>query len=162
MPLRRQRGYSLIELIVVVVLIAIIAGITGRMLAWGIDMFDFISVRKDAMHAARLGVEIVVKDLRSLINSDDINTADDGTLIFDNLSGVTITLEFDEGSLIRNENPLIQNLSDFRFRYYDINELELGVPVTDPSLVWRIDFSLDAVVDGNPFHMESSVIPRSF
>lgn len=160
--LKGQSGFSFSELIVVVTLIGIIAGITGSMFIWGIDMFDFIAQRKDVMQSARFGMEIMVKDLRSVKSSNDIPTANNSSLSFYNFNDQYITFSYDNGTLTRNGSALTEGLTDIDFTYFDVNGINLGSTVTDPSLIWQIDISIDAVIDGKPFHMESTVVPRSF
>ena len=160
--LRNQSGFTFSELIVVVVLIGIVAGITGSMLAWGVDMFDFISHRKDVLQSARFGMEIMVKDFRSIKSPGDIPSANSTGLSFYNSNDQFISFNFDNGVLLRDNRPLIEDLTSCDFTYYDVNGADLGTTVTDPSLIWQIDISINAIIDNNPFHLQSSVIPRSF
>lgn len=157
-----QSGFSFPELIVVVMLIGIIAGITGSMFNWGVDMFDFVTQRKDVLQASRFGMEIMVKDLRAIKSSNDIPTADSSSISFYNSRDEFISFSFVNGVLLRNSQPLIGDLTTCKFTYFDVNDNDLGTTVTDPSLIWQIDISINATINNNPFHVQSSVIPRSF
>ena len=160
--IRHQAGLTILELIVVVTLVGIIAGVTARMFVWGVDMFDFVSSRKDVLQSARFGMDILVRDLRTIIDSADISVANASAVSFTNFDGETFSYGFSAGTLNRNGTALIDGLTGFHFTFYDVDGSDLGSPVSDPIDIWKIDISMDATLNSNPFHLESSVIPRSF
>ena len=157
-----QSGMTFLELIVVVTLVGIIAGLTGKMFVWGVDMFSFVSERKDTLQSARLGMDIVVRDLRSIEDPADISVAAASAIDFDNFNSETISYDFDAGTLSRDNAALIEGLTGFQFTYFDLNGANLGTPVSDPTSIYKIEIAIDATIDGSPFHLESSVIPRRF
>jgi|GEM_PF-3194889 len=62
--MRNERGFTLIELILAVMLIGIIAGFIGRMLYEESKMFSLIIPRKEAKSESKLVLERILKDLR--------------------------------------------------------------------------------------------------
>ena len=157
-----QSGFSFLEMVLVIALIGIIAGVMSQMFVWGVDMFDTVSTRKDSMQSGRIGAEFLVSDLRSISGADNITTATTTNLIFDNIDSETINYAYSGGSLTRNSNSLLVGLSNFQFTYRDVDGNDLSSPVSSPENIWKISFSVDATVDGDPFHLETSVVPRSF
>ena len=83
--LKNQTGYSLVELVIVIVLIGIIAGVLARMFIWGVDLFDVVSTRKDTVQSSRISMEVISKDLRMIKSENDIVSASNTGFNFYNL-----------------------------------------------------------------------------
>ncbi len=157
-----QAGYSLLELITVIVLIGIIAGVLSKMFIWGIDIFDFVSDRKDVLQSSRISMEILVKDLRSIKSAADIVSASSSQFDFYNIDDEEIVYSYSSNTLYRNANPMVVGLSSFQFTYQNASGGSLGSPVGSPSDIWKISFSLNATVDNSPMQLESTIVPRNF
>ena len=156
-----QAGYSLLEMITVIVLIGIVAGVMSKMFLWGVDIFNFVSARKDMLQSSRISMEILVKDLRSIKSANDIVSASSSQINFYDIDSEQIIYNFSGNTLYRNANPMVVGLSSFQFSYQNASGGSLGSPVGSPSDIWKISFSLNATVDGNPMHLESTITPRN-
>lgn len=132
------------------------------MFIWGIDIFDFVSNRKDVLQSSRIGIEILVRDLRAIKSSSDINSASNSQIDFYNLDDENIIFVYNSGVFTRNSNSMIDGLSSFQFIYYDVNDALISSPVADPSTIWKIKYILNATIDAKQFRLESTVIPRNF
>lgn len=159
--LYKNKGFSLVELMVVLTLIGIVAGITAKMLLVGAKTFDTVSTRNETLQINRIGIELLIKDLRMIKSSNDIVSADAGRLIFYTVDGEHITYLYSAGELTRNDHLLMNGLSEFQLIYYDNDGTELSVPVTNKSDIWDIKISADATVNESPFHLETKVHPRN-
>jgi prepilin-type N-terminal cleavage/methylation domain-containing protein len=62
--LRGQNGYTLIEIIMVIVILGVIGGFTFQMVGAGVQAFKKSSARKDLYDQGRLALERVVRELR--------------------------------------------------------------------------------------------------
>ena len=62
--LRAQKGYTLIEIIIVIVILGIIGAFTFQMVAAGVQAFKKSSARKDLYDQGRLALERMVRELR--------------------------------------------------------------------------------------------------
>ena len=147
---------------IVIALIGIIAGVMSQMFVLGVDMFDDSISRKDTVPSSRIAFEFLIDDLRALADAADIDAATTVSMQFDNIDSETITYTYSGGVLSRNSNTLLDGLSNFQFTFFDVDGNTLASPVTTPSDIWKISFSIDATVDGNPFHLASGVVPRKF
>ncbi len=152
----------MLELVLAIALLGIIAGVMARMFIWGIDIYDFVSNRKDVLQSSRIGIEIMVRDLRAIKSAGDINSASGSQLDFYNLDDENIIFFYNDGDFTRNSNIMIEGLSSFQFTYYDVNDAIIGSPVADPTNIWKIKYTLNATIDAKTFHLESTVIPRNF
>ena len=159
--MKNQSGYTMLELVLVIALLGIIAGVVARMFIWGVDIFTFVSNRKDVLQTSRIGMEVLVRDLRSVKSAIDINSATGNQFDFYNLDDENIVFVYSSGTLTRNSNSMVEGLSAFQFTYYDVNDNVLTSPVAALTNIWKIKFTLNATIDGKPFKLESTVIPRN-
>ena len=159
---KTQFGYTMLELVMAIALLGIIAGVMAKMFVWGIDIFDFVSNRKDVLQTSRIGIEILVRDLRAIKSASDINSASSSQLDFYNLDDENVIFVYNSGVFTRNSNNMIEGLSSFQFTYYDVSDAVISSPVADPSTIWKIKYTLNATIDAKQFHLESTVVPRNF
>ncbi len=152
----------MLELVIVIALIGILAGVIARTFLWGMDIFDFVFTRKDLIQSSRIGMERLTDELRAISSSSDILSASKTELSFNDSGGNTVTYQFSNGNLIRNGQKLVEGLTSFSFSYYDVMDQELTVPVGTPSDIWKIHFELAGTTDGHPFSFEMTVVPRTF
>jgi prepilin-type N-terminal cleavage/methylation domain-containing protein len=157
----REKGVSLVELMVTVVLIGIIAAVTARMLVIGAGTYDSVNTRNKVLHANRISFEMLTKDLRAIKSKSDITLANASQIIFNNLNDEQVNYSFSNGSLYRNSNLFVEGLSSFQFTYFDDEGEDLSSPVSTPSQIWEIDIAVDATVSSKPFHLESRLHPRN-
>lgn len=59
-----QKGYTLIEIVIVIVILGIIGGFTFQMVAAGVQAFKKTSARKDLFDEARLAMERMAREIR--------------------------------------------------------------------------------------------------
>jgi prepilin-type N-terminal cleavage/methylation domain-containing protein len=154
-------GVTLVELMVTVVLIGIIAGVTAKMLLTGAGAFNSVSNRNEVLHSNRISLEMLSKDLRAIKSKNHILSASSSQLVFTNIYDEQITFSFSNGTLYRNSNMIVEGLSSFQFAYYDEDGNAISSPVSTLSDIWDIDISVDATVDGQPFHLNSRMHPRN-
>lgn len=157
----KLEGASLVEMMVTIVLIGIIAAVTTRMLLSGAGAFNSVSSRNDTLHSNRISLEMLMKDLRAIKSSNDITTATSSQLVFNNINDEQINYHFTNGILYKNSNMIMKGLSSFQFTFYDDNGTIINSPVSVPSDIWDINVSVEATVDGSPFHLESKMHPRN-
>jgi prepilin-type N-terminal cleavage/methylation domain-containing protein len=62
--LRGQNGYTLIEIVIVIVILGVIGGFTFQMVGAGVQAFKKSSARKDLCDQGRLALERMVRELR--------------------------------------------------------------------------------------------------
>ena len=59
-----EKGFTLIEIIVVIVILGIIGGITFHFVGYGVEAFKKSSARKELYDQGRLALERMVRELR--------------------------------------------------------------------------------------------------
>jgi prepilin-type N-terminal cleavage/methylation domain-containing protein len=158
---KKIEGVSLVELMVTIVLIGIIAAVTARMLVTGAGAFNSVSSRNKVLHSNRISLEMLMKDLRSIKSKDHILSASSNQLTFINIHDEQINYSFSNGTLYRNSNMNVEGLSTFELTYYDDDGNVISSPVSTLTDIWDINVSVDATVEGQPFHLNSRMHPRN-
>jgi len=157
-----QSGFTLLELVVVTVILAIVAGITVQLLTSGVDAYHFISNRKDALQSARLALQRINRDIREVADQDSISIANATFLQFKDIKGNAIEYSFSDGQLTRNGYLLADGIQSFRFRYKKADGTFLATPQDSLSFVWGILIELTVKVDDQSVALKSQIFPRNF
>lgn len=161
-----KRGFTLIELIIVVVILAVIAGITVNIIYNASDAWQFIKLRKDISQQTRVAMERMVRQIRLIRNSQSVLIANNRTISFYDNSGITVTFLWsgNQGdSLFQGSNPLAENVSNFNLEYRDINDTLLNPPILSPTTnIWRIIIDLTLTKEGQSITLRSEVHPMNF
>ena len=116
-----QLGFTLIELIIVIVLLGILVAGSGNLLSQGFKSFF---VGKDIINAnwqASVALERMIRDLHAVRSPSDITTATATTLQIVDLDGNTITYQVTGNQLQRNSQFIANGIQSINFNYYDKN-----------------------------------------
>ena len=121
--MRKQRGFILVELITVIVLIGIIASFTGFFLNTGINGYLKTKNNTEGALNAQMALDRIALELRDLnyLTSTPDTTAPDLSLSFKSESQITGTriLKFDSGTntiainIANQDYVLLENVSSF-------------------------------------------------
>ncbi len=117
----QQTGFTLIELVIVIVLGGIIAAISMKLLTQGLSAFLGAVNVTNADQQARLAIERMVRDIRSIRSASDIITATNSQFSFTNFSGNNITYTLSSNNLMYNSQILANGIGALGFNYYDNN-----------------------------------------
>lgn len=140
-----MRGYSLIELITVVVVIGIIAGIGVPMLTETADAWFFTSRFQDnAVSSCMIIANRMSREIRRLLNDSSVVTASAAQLTLNiNTSGLPystvnpISFSRSGNTLVRGENltsdALGDNVTALTFTYFDDKGNIIAAPAVNPN-----------------------------
>jgi prepilin-type N-terminal cleavage/methylation domain-containing protein len=79
---RGERGFTLIELVIVVTVVGVIAGLFVRYLNEGTRMFEAVDTRKSLTMEARQAMIRTIREIRQVRSSSDVLAADASNLSF--------------------------------------------------------------------------------
>ena len=153
----KNKGFTLIEMIVVIVLISIIAVVSSKMLASGLNAYLTEKYIIDAGSQARLALERMVRDIRAIRSPSDLTTATATQLVFVDVNGVTNTYTLSGATLTRNGQVLAEGISSLTFSYFDNNGASTAVLANINYVTILLNINLQNVV----FSIRTSVYPRN-
>ncbi len=164
-------GFSLIELVIVIMLVAILGSATGVMLQQVASASLTQAAKTDQSWQLRLTTERMARDLTQIQSATGlVNNANQ--LTFVTMSGAEVTYELDSVTptlLMRKEKAnagaslvsrgLADNISDINFHYYDANGLEITAG-SNPQNVRYIKVRLTSTSNNTDTSVETLLAPR--
>lgn len=125
---KRQRGFSLIELIMVIVIMGIVSVIVSRILFQSFKTFIVSQNISDIDWQGLLSMNNFTNDVHNIRSANDITTISSSSFSFVNMSGTAITYQLSGSTLQRNSLTLASGVSGIAFAYYDKNYAVTATP----------------------------------
>jgi prepilin-type N-terminal cleavage/methylation domain-containing protein len=156
------RGFSLVEVIVVIVVLGIVAGMGAMVVRDG--MLGWLRGREisGADWQGRLAFERIARELRDVAppGSSNISAASCGTstFTFSDISSTPISYTQITTTLLRNGQPLADNVSGLRF-YCLQSDVQ---PTVVPANVYYITVSMIVSTTNTKATYRDTVRPRNF
>lgn len=166
--MRYSKGFTLIELIIVITIIGIIAGAVGFILLGSIDAWTFKFNRNDLLWDARLSMNRMSREIREIRDLTSVTTATSSQFRFINVDDVDITYSLSSTDLNRTEdgtsNVLAENVSGLTFTYYDSSGATISSPNVSPSEtdIRRVRINLTLTKNSENFYLQADSRPRNF
>lgn len=165
--LRNIKGFTLLELILSMVVLAAIFGITAQTLMMSSDNLSYIANRKTAVADIRYGLNKLTQELRQ-VESADINSIASTSFEFRDADANLITYQLAADgsrlSIYRDADVLIPNVATFNISYLDADGNDLGTDSAQIANIRRIqlDITTEPVGDEDAMSFSTTVVPRSF
>ncbi len=127
--MKGKEGFTLIEIILVLVIIGVLAGILIEPFRLGVKSYIGIETRADLTSQAREATSRMVREMRNIRkqadNTPEINTANATSIIFTDVQDNGVTFSLSGSTVLRNTNILADKVSSLQFRYFDGSNTEL-------------------------------------
>ncbi|MFH1603179.1 MAG: prepilin-type N-terminal cleavage/methylation domain-containing protein [Pseudomonadota bacterium] len=163
-PTLRQLGFSLVELIVVIVVLGIVASMGAVMVRDG--MLGYLRGREitSADWQGRLALERISRELRDVAPSVVANniaatSCGSSSFAFSDINATQISYTLSTATLLRNGQPLADNVTGLRFYCLQSNGQTY---TTTPSAVYYVTVSMIVATTNTSFTYRATVKPRSF
>lgn len=115
-----KRGFTLVELVLVVALLGIEAFMLGPPMMVAVKEYALVSSRREALAEARSAVDRMVKEIRLIPSSAAvIDVSGANSFQFQYPLGIAITYALDGTDLERNGVVLASNVGLLEFKYYN-------------------------------------------
>lgn len=155
--MKKHFGFTLMELIVVIVILSIIAIIATRILFTGFNAYITTKNVTDATAQARLGMERMTIDIRNVRSPLDVTTISTSQFTFTDTSANSISYTRSGTSLMRNSQVLADGVSGLTFTYLDENGSVTGTAAN----VRYVTVKLDITQGGTSFSVTTTIYPRN-
>lgn len=130
-------GFTLIEMIMVIVITAILASVGIPLLVNLTNSFQFSIARKNLSESAEVALRRMDREIRRLRNIASISTATSSTYAFTDIDNNSIQYARSGSTLQRTLNGTVDTLADnvtsLTFTYYDDSENIIATPTVSPN-----------------------------
>lgn len=163
--IQKSAGFTLVELIIVIVIIAIISGVAAMIILQGAKGYADQTQRSNLHYQSKLAVERIAREARVIRSCADIvgpiiNPSN--TLSFTDVLGNPVVFTVAGTNLNRNGNLLANGIqSPTPFRYLD----QAGNPTVtcvSPNNIWYIEINVTDTQGSETLQMRTRVHPVNF
>jgi prepilin-type N-terminal cleavage/methylation domain-containing protein len=124
-----RKGFTLVEVIVVVVVLGVISGIGVVSMLSSADALAFLTLRVGMDQSADLAMSRMANEIRRLRNDESMHAdTNSNQFRFFDVNGIDINYYLNGNNLMRNTDILAGNVSNINFTYYDDNGNVLATP----------------------------------
>lgn len=154
-------GFTLIEIIVVIVIVGIISTIAAMIILEGAKSYTIEDARSDVQYQARLAMERMAREIRLIRSQADITTMTANNLLYTGIQGDTMRFQLVGTDIMRTQNAVTQRLASgvtaLNFTYL----MQDGVTTTlVPAQVWYVGINVTFQQDS--LQVRTRVHPRNF
>jgi prepilin-type N-terminal cleavage/methylation domain-containing protein len=161
-PIPRQQGFSLVELIVVIVVLGIVAGMGAMVMRDGILGYMRGREITTSDWQGRLAMERITRELRDIAAPNYSNIAatscNSATFAFSDIDALPVSYTRSTTTLLRNGLQLADNVTGLRF--YCLQS-DGQTATTTPSAVYYITVSMIVSTANTSAAYRSTVKPRN-
>ncbi|MDX2165306.1 MAG: prepilin-type N-terminal cleavage/methylation domain-containing protein [Gammaproteobacteria bacterium] len=115
----RKQGFTLIEMIIVIVILSIIAGVASRVMGAAFNSYYDNQQIVNANQQGRLAIERMIRDIHAINSTTSITTANASTFTFTDVNGNAVTYTLSGTQLTRNGVVLADGINTLTFGYYN-------------------------------------------
>ncbi|MCK4245054.1 MAG: prepilin-type N-terminal cleavage/methylation domain-containing protein [Candidatus Omnitrophica bacterium] len=161
-----RKAFTLTELVMVVVLSGIIAGILSILIRQVSDVYTFVRVRGVALSDNRLAMNRMMREIRQIKSSFNLYKAQETALRLYKIDNECVEFYLSGTELKRkggSDDILATDVTLLEFTYYDTGNTELTTPsvAPDETNVWRILIKLTVKKGNETVKFQSQVHPRN-
>lgn len=165
--LKGQRGFTLLELVLSIVVGGVIFGIASETLVRQADTYSFIANRKNSIADVRYGMNKISHELLRLETADIQGISPTGiSFIDENGQNASFSLGADGSSLAvyRGNDALVEDVASIDFEYHNGDGDVIDAVDNNIDEVRRIKVTITTEPKGDEgaISISTTVVPRSF
>ena len=158
---RRYRGFTLIEMIMVIVLTGIIAALGSRMLVAGFNSYQTSKNLIQAQWQGTIAMERLSRDLRTIRSASaaDLTLTPATQITFTDTSANVVSYTLSGTTLMRNGQPLADGINSLNFSYIASDGKTTAATAAQTHYV-VVDIAVS--IFGSNYSARTTVHPRAF
>lgn len=160
--MQKQYGFSLIELVIVMVMLGIIAAMSSLLLSQGFNAFFSSANILDANWQGQLAIQRMARDIQLIRSPADISTATASQLTFTDMNNnsISYTLSSSNLNLTKgiNTQTLAVGINSLTFTYYDQNG---ATPPATTAATRYIKIALVITQNNTNYTLTTAIYPRN-
>jgi prepilin-type N-terminal cleavage/methylation domain-containing protein len=153
---RSTRGFTLVEVVLVITITAIVALIPSQVMQESIKVYASVAPRLDAAYQARLATERLRRDVREMGNLNLISAMTSTALTFTDTSNRTVSYLLTGSDLTRNGDKIATGVNSLAFRYWQDD----GTVATAARDIFLLEVDLTIQMRSEPYRIQSAIYPR--
>ena len=156
---KRNRGFTLIEVLVIIVVMSVLFGIGAKMVDTTMRSWNMITVRKQMLFRSRMGMNRMVREIR-MADTSKVTTCNATNFKFTNINNTSIWFHKVDDNLKMTDDILVTGLNNTNglvFTYLDPN----GDPTGTPAQIRRVKIRLNLQKGDQTFAYESQARIRN-
>lgn len=171
--MKKLYGFTLLEVIVVIIIVGLLAAMSGAALKAGLNNYFASQDLNNANWQGRLVLEQIARKLHSISSPANINTATATSLVFTDMNAVVNTYTFNSGASTLTYNiPTTgtQNLAtnitapgSVFFTYFDGTGAAISSPVSAANLllIRFITINFTITINNIPYTFRTTINPNN-
>ncbi len=159
-----ERGLTLIEIVMVIVIVGILAGGSMIYIRQVIELWDFTSFRGEIVAQGRVALGRMSRDIRQIRNGTAVFYANGTRFQFNDINNASVNYYlFNSINLMRNNDILADGVSSLIFSYYNQTNQIIVNPLVSPQEtdIRRINIKLNIFSGNQNKTLETQVCPRN-
>lgn len=156
-----QKGFTLIEMVMVIIILAIISSMLAPLLIEGLNTFSQEENIVNANWQGQIAMARMSRDIASIRSSSDLTTIATTNLAFTDSSNNTISYSLNGTDLTLTQNGtgavLANGIQSLTFTYFDKN----GVSTATATSVRFIQIALNVIQNNVNYTLTTMIYPRN-
>ena len=159
----RNKGFTLIELIMTVVIFAIVGGMGVALFLQVIRAYNVVTLRKFILSDGVFAMERMTKEIRQIKSTISIYKADPYEIDFWDAHNNRITFSLSGTSLMRNSDVLLSGVTSLIFQYDVASPIvnDLGTQEDEETNIKRVEIEITVESGDEAVYLKSQVHPRN-